>query len=722
MKNDIIEKYINEPVINVDPDLELKEELVSIHAINPFVSHNSSPRSYMLSSHLSQIVTIINGEEKIIQTGIEYQLAQNTFSKKADADFRLIKIINRYNMMGANTVNKINYKLLIVENLETGEIDYIEVPYYFSLHQTFGFKYVWNKDILNNILPKDIIRKDTILADSPTVKENNGYAFGVNANIALTTIPEVSEDGVVISTEFAKKLSYNIFETRVIEYGSESFPLNLYGDEHTYKPFPEIGEYINQDSVVMALRKYSDDFAHSLMSANDLRDFNPVFDEAVYVRGPGEKTTNGDVVSDSGKVVDIKVYHSPKYKKEVYTGTSDVAHKYVNALNSYYENLIETVEALQKDHYNKYKNNDMRISEKLHRLLIDAYAITNKGENKIRFNHRNEQLDIFRIEMVIQYTVVPTIGSKITDLSGSKGVVIEVRPPELMPVDEYGNVADIIMDPSSIPSRMNVGRLYEQYFNAMSRHTKKLVIEIMENKSAYELSEPTVIKAFDTVLGLLELIGTEQYTSYLNTSYEQKLEILEEIRLRELYILYKISSKKKAYQIVLKTQQTMYAPPLGRIRHRNVKDGVTKRKIFIAPLYIILLARTADNFLSTASPKVNHFGLPIGVSNKSKNLWPFRNSPVKIISETESRLYAAYSRSVIGPAELKDRANSIPTHEHIYRNILSADVPTNIHRVVDREVVPYGQDSSLDIINNIFNAAGMSIEYIHDSTEIHPKI
>lgn len=470
----------------------------------------------------------------------------------------------------------------------------------------------------------------------------------------------------------------------------------------------------------MALRKYSDEFAPALMSANDLMDFNPIFDEAVYVRSPGSKTVNNGIVSENGKVVDIKVYHSPKYKKEVYTGTSDIAHKYVNALNTYYEEIIDIVEAMQKDHYHQYKNNDMKISEKLHRLMIDAYAITNKGENKIRFNHRNEQLDIFRIEMTIMYTVTPGVGAKITDLSGSKGVITEVRPLDLMPRDEYGNIADIIMDPSSIPSRMNVGRLYEQYFNAMSRHTKKMVLDITSNIPAFTLSEDIVNKAFNLVLGLTELIGTEQFDSYSKANLSQKIEILEEIRLKELFILYKLSSKKKAYQVVLKSRGTIFEPPLGRIRHMNIKDGLTKKNIFIAPLYIILLARTADNFLSTASPKVNHFGLPIGVSNKSKNLWPFRNSPVKIISETESRLYTAYSRSPIGPAELKDRANSIPTHEHIYRNILSADKPTNIHRVVDREVIPYGQDSSLDIINNIFNAAGMTIDYVHDSTEIHP--
>jgi hypothetical protein len=64
--------------------------------------------------------------------------------------------------------------------------------------------------------------------------------------------------------------------------------------------------------------------------------------------------------------------------------------------------------------------------------------------------------------------------------------------------------------------------------------------------------------------------------------------------------------------------------------------------------------------------------------------------------------------------ELKDRANSINTHKHLYNNILSADSPTNIDKVVDRKVQPYGEDKSLEIINSIFKCAGMSIHYTED--------
>ena len=62
-----------------------------------------------------------------------------------------------------------------------------------------------------------------------------------------------------------------------------------------------------------------------------------------------------------------------------------------------------------------------------------------------------------------------------------KGVIIDVWDDHLMPFNEYGR-ADIIMDPSSIPSRMNVGRLYEQYYNAISRHVKYRVTQAVAGR------------------------------------------------------------------------------------------------------------------------------------------------------------------------------------------------------------------------------------------------
>ena len=147
----------------------------------------------------------------------------------------------------------------------------------------------------------------------------------------------------------------------------------------------------------------------------------------------------------------------------------------------------------------------------------------------------------------------------------------------------------------------------------------------------------------------------------------------------------------------------------------------SKKKIRIAPQYTILLAKTADNFLSCASAKTNHFGLPISAGNSQRNRLGWRNSPVRILSETEGRLYRAYANPVV-MAELKDRATSLDTHTVMCKNILDLDKPTNVDVLIDRDKHPYGTDTVMSVIDGVFNAAGVKIDYVRDKHVLHPKL
>lgn len=292
-----------------------------------------------------------------------------------------------------------------------------------------------------------------------------------------------------------------------------------------------------------------------------------------------------------------------------------------------------------------------------------------------------------------------------------------------MPRDKFGNVADVIADPKSISSRMNIGRLYEQYFSGASRQTKRLITNYIQslNKDLKaidiipNMSDAEAVNAFTIGLGLLEIIDTEQYTAYKdlvrNNDIVNIKAILTEIVEKEFFIYYKVTSRKKPYQIVLELKETIYGPPLDKcLIYKDGKYVESVNNLFIAPMYIMLLFKTGDEYLSVASAKTNHFNFPIGTSKTSKTRLPWRANPTKILSETETRVFNSYIGR-LGVAELKDRANSIETHSHVYKNILNAPIPTNIDNLVDRSVQPYGTDTSLYLVNDIFNCAGIEIEY-----------
>lgn len=701
-------------LLDVEEDLRIREELVGLHAINPFIAHCSSSRGVMLSSHFSQSLVLNNGEENIIQTGLEKQFGDNTFSKKVASDSRIIKIIDRYRSIDAEGVDICVEKLVILEDIETGIVDCINIPYYHKLHQYFGFKYKVNIELLESLKPGDFVSKDTIFADSPSVAENKGYKYGVNGNLCLINLPETTEDGVIISKSFAEKLNYTVFETRAVEFGTDSFPLNIYGDENNYKPFPEIGELVNDDSVIMVLRDYNENLSPALTSINDVRNFDPLFDKAVYVKAPGEDKVINGVKVNYGRIVDIKAYIKTKTRKEPYTLTCGAFKRYSEGLKRYYMEIIEVYNHLTTNKYKKDSTKHIETSEEFKRLVIEAMSVANPNNDSIEYKFKNEKIDLYRIEFVIEYTCTPDVGGKISDKNGSKGVIVQVRDDEDMPRSLDGTiVADIVMDPGSVVSRLNVSRVYEQYFCGASRKTQSLLRNAIGMKSIKELTMEDVNKGFEILLGFLKLIDTEQYEGYANLSdINKKKEILWECLHKEVYILYKVSSKKRAYKVVKDIMNSIYAPHIGPVTFKsNNEMKVTKNDILIAPTYNILLNKVAGSAISTSSSKLNHYGLPVSVSNTSRHRLPYKESSLKTISETENRLFVSYAGRKAA-AELKDRAVSIKTHEAIYRNILDAEYPTNIEDAVGRDRVDYNGDVAMDLINNIVNCAGITIDYV----------
>jgi len=387
------------------PELALREELISLHSLNAFTPYSSSPRGLMFSGQFSQTLVIEQGAPPIIQTGLERQLANNTFSKKVLGDSRVIGIVKRYNGISADSVSVVTEHTVILQNTDTLELDAVVIPYYHKLHQQYGFKYNLNDavsrmDILNSVVPDGYT-----LADTPGVTPEGDYCYGRPVNVAYMSVPEVTGDGVIISEELAEKYAFNVFETVVVEFGERTHPLNLYGNADTFQAFPEIGEYINDDRVIMATRDYETVLSPSLISAKDMQRYDPNFDTAYY-------STAG------GRLVDIKVYKNNKARVSTYSHTVDQPDRYANALKTYYADVLSCYEVQSRKHFGMYGKN-LPVTERMHRLLIDAYAMTEPKRN-VRYNYKNDIVDIYRVEFVIERRVVPNRrGYKFSTVSGS---------------------------------------------------------------------------------------------------------------------------------------------------------------------------------------------------------------------------------------------------------------------------------------------------------------
>lgn len=380
---------------------ELAPYLLGTCSLNPWPGNNSSSRVQMFASHLTQMLVMEEPSERGCQTGMEAEYGKYTFNVKMPADAEVLKIIPRYTpKIGEKFVTKNPQSIVVYEDVETKEVGIVNITEYFSNHQYFGYRFK-QSDALKSMRVGDFVSKDTILLDSPNVTKDGGYMYGRELNVAFMSHPAVAEDGFMICEDVLHKLAYRTYETRVIDFGRKKVPLNLYGNEDEYKAFPNIGDMVREDGIIMALRDYNDDISPVEQSVYDLMEIDHTFDKSFYVT-PG------------GRVVDIKVYHdkTPVEANEVFPMEVQP--------NAYNDERIRFYKSILAEHDRllRLRGKSLKLSRPFHNLIIEAMVAIDSDQKRLIKLYRQVPLDDWRIEIVIENINIPTIGNKITGCHG----------------------------------------------------------------------------------------------------------------------------------------------------------------------------------------------------------------------------------------------------------------------------------------------------------------
>jgi DNA-directed RNA polymerase subunit beta len=88
-------------------------------------------------------------------------------------------------------------------------------------------------------------------------------------------------------------------------------------------------------------------------------------------------------------------------------------------------------------------------------------------------------------------------GDKMAGRHGNKGVISRILPEEDMPFLEDGTPADIVLNPLGVPSRMNVGQIFETHLGWAARGLGKQVAELLEGIQAKNDAKPLRAKLKD---------------------------------------------------------------------------------------------------------------------------------------------------------------------------------------------------------------------------------
>jgi len=467
------------PTIQMTDDLSFfkqEKNCVSSIAIShvPFMDHDDPTRLQMSSSQQRHAVMLEEFDIPIIQSGVEgLYTDQTSFMFRAERNGIIVfkdenVIIAQYDNKECKAFN-IGYKKLFLSICD--------------LYNT-------NFDVGEKFRAGDIIAESNYLTDGR-------LNIGKNLKTAVMIYYGYNyEDGIVISDKLVKDnsmtsihyldLSYEITSNKVL--------LNLKDDYQNYRPIPMPGDKLNRGDTYARIKTVS--------GYGDSKDV--IFDDA------REKTVTEDCI-----IADVKIYAN-EWNQE-FDQYNEFIKSFIKAKEQSKNKLVETLsEYLTKDELDTF----------IKSLEVDR---SEKGRGHYRI--KGDDIDGLRVEITAIYRRPITIGDKIGNRHGNKGIVSCIVPEELMPKFPDGTRAEVIINPLGIISRMNIGQLFELHMTKCVEDFKKLILEHMDRDDIIVASEDIRERILNFVK-IVDCTEGKYYTAQVaaqikDANLEQLREIIE---------------------------------------------------------------------------------------------------------------------------------------------------------------------------------------------------
>jgi len=102
----------------------------------------------------------------------------------------------------------------------------------------------------------------------------------------------------------------------------------------------------------------------------------------------------------------------------------------------------------------------------IHNIEIQDSEVNIKSNNNIELHNKTIKIDIMQIRKI-------QVGDKLSGRFGNKGVISRIVPESDMPFLVDGSPVDILLNPLGIPSRMNIGQIFETLLGIVGSDLKK---------------------------------------------------------------------------------------------------------------------------------------------------------------------------------------------------------------------------------------------------------
>lgn len=535
----------------------------------------STVRGVMATRHTSQRVVLTNPEFPRVFTGAENEFGdRSSWNIKAKDDYQLVRTFRKFK---DSSVSPVAY---IFKNLRTGKYSCEVVKPAEHLVEKYGFR--MHNAVNGKYNDGDILPKGTTIAQSSSYINDN-YCGGRNIRFVYTVLPELTEDALVISDVAAKELEYDMVDIVTVPIKQSSFLLNKYGDASLYKPFPNIGEEI-QNNVICSIRE------------------NSYLSSATEALIPHINDTN---YCSSGIIVDMDIFSNVDVENDQYN-------YYLTQIRDWYSDIYAFISTIIVDP----TQNDTS--------LLDIYHQAEKYLNGSKWATKEDIVDTIIKFTVLQHKEIH-VGQKVVGRYGNKSVVAEIRPWQLMPRTTDGRPIHMTANALSIPSRIISFATYESSMTFMMERMWNHVIDL-HNKNEDR----------DVIMSLAcEFVGTfnpDQGKEFHKCYMTAPDKTYDDLINNGFYIQIQPLNKKCVRDSIIEAYEKwpdimQYYEIETKLRHRWIKLDQPQP---VGYQYTWVLKQEPSKAMSTvATGRTTLYDQPVKTRRYNKNLIPYSDNAIK---------------------------------------------------------------------------------------------
>lgn len=426
--------------------IQHKEEILGKGLCQPFVDSNSGSRKLMFSIHIEQSLPLIQPEVPFVMTGYEQGFSDRSSSIiKADADYEVVGKISKFKD------NPQHHYYLILRNLDNNHLKVLERKEYTYSTETYGYAY--DNTVLDNLDISYEVPKDELLRKSTAFDAYMNPANVVNLLSTYVATDITMEDSMWISESAQKKLASRLYKKVTVNINDNDILLNLMGDNEHYKSFPMIGEEI-KGGILCAVRREN--------SSDSL--FTQQVDMLKTILMSDDKYTPGD-----GTVIDIDIMcNNPEILKSKYSN-SQVLYYYNDHIR-FIKEFVDTIDRLMGQYSITVKDLDFELGK--------MYYNFKQEYNGAQFRSQKVYNGTI-IEFMVKEINIPSIGDKLSNRYGGKGVIAKILPDDQMPrLSLTGEHLEVLINSSTCVNRENIGQLDELSLT----HVGKCITDLIKLK------------------------------------------------------------------------------------------------------------------------------------------------------------------------------------------------------------------------------------------------